>query len=841
MRKSRKRKIQKKQTNFDLVKKPLLKVVAILLLFGLNWTGLSAIGQTIAYYNDLETSDGNFTASTLDFSLDFTRSDGFRTQTQGGWGASAHGDNPAVYRDANFDLAFPTGLTIGGGFGYSAHFATSADIENFLPSGGPPAPFSQNHENPTDTEAGVLAGQVVALTLNLGFDVYDPNFSVNTSTLENYYANEPASPCEDMTAGEVLTEANNILAGQLSVFSPSVINGCIDEINNKFDDGLTRKITPDESVGRWIDIINIGLLNFQYQMNIEQTSGDTDFCQALDVDAYLNGTLVYSGNLLDFTYTPSIFSILTNEWQLDIGLPADAPSSLQNKTCEFKYTVFGWQTDFTNESQGFTDEETIADTVSSGDWSYVAINKVYYDVDSSHGDEADNEWIELYNPASGSVDLSNWKICDNNACDILPDSTLIPAGGFAIITNQDTTWNYWEIPTGVTRIVLSSPIGNSLNNTADMLILKNPAGKIIDQMNWGAPDSDWPNYNLNVWDPGCTDVTEGHMLGRVPLGLDTDQPSDFIDLGLPQVTVLSPNGGEIWWVGRTHNISWTATNPNGPDSALTIDLWYSKDSGATWGNVVRGINNSGTYDFRVPLCFDDGNGGCYYAPSHTARVKVVAHGPENFMVQAWDQSDQDFCPPIDYGLLLPEEIEMLRFLGLLPEGMELFPIEEPSIFETPIITQDEATTTPENTDPPADTGNTEPAIEIPADSGNTGDNSGQEAAETVAEPPTDTPLETTVPEEETTITDPADHTGLVTEPELPADNPADNFSNETGDSNDQPADTTENIPDTPAELSEQNPALEPEPAITVEPPAPVESAPGPDPAPPAPTDAAPAA
>jgi hypothetical protein len=37
------------------------------------------------------------------------------------------------------------------------------------------------------------------------------------------------------------------------------------------------------------------------------------------------------------------------------------------------------------------------------------------------------------------------------------------------------------------------------------------------------------------------------------------------------------------------------------------------------------------------------------------------------MVENWDMSDNDFCPPIDYDLLTPEEIEMLKEMGLFME------------------------------------------------------------------------------------------------------------------------------------------------------------------------------
>jgi len=50
--------------------KSFIKILSILLIVGLNWTGLSAVIETFAYINDTETSSGDtFTAATSDFSL----------------------------------------------------------------------------------------------------------------------------------------------------------------------------------------------------------------------------------------------------------------------------------------------------------------------------------------------------------------------------------------------------------------------------------------------------------------------------------------------------------------------------------------------------------------------------------------------------------------------------------------------------------------------------------------------------------------------------------------------------------------------------------------------------
>jgi len=64
------KKSKKRKKNKSPIKRFILKISILLILIGLNWTGLSTIGKTLAYFNDVETSKGNnYTATILDFSL----------------------------------------------------------------------------------------------------------------------------------------------------------------------------------------------------------------------------------------------------------------------------------------------------------------------------------------------------------------------------------------------------------------------------------------------------------------------------------------------------------------------------------------------------------------------------------------------------------------------------------------------------------------------------------------------------------------------------------------------------------------------------------------------------
>jgi len=338
--------------------------LVLALTVGLNLFGFLSIGNTVAFYNDTESSNGNiFVAGSLDFTVDVEKPDNrFQTHTQGGWGAGAHGNNPGAYRDLNFASAFPSGAVIGlPGANYSATFTDAEAVKDFLPAGSTPMPFIGDHVDPILTEAGVLAGQVLALTLNVGFDLYDPDLALSVNNLKDYVIDDSSVPCDGMTVQEVLDEANTILGGLPSVFSASEINECATWINEEFDGGGDDGLVPGGSITQFATIVNEGTLGFQYTVEVEKTGGDEDFCNALDLEAVLEGTTNYTGNLMDFVSSPVVYSVSADEWEFIISLPADADVE---GSCSFDFVFSGWQTTLPNFG-GFSDIERVDDPVHS--------------------------------------------------------------------------------------------------------------------------------------------------------------------------------------------------------------------------------------------------------------------------------------------------------------------------------------------------------------------------------------------------------------------------------------------------------------------------------------------
>ena len=98
--------------------------------------------------------------------------------------------------------------------------------------------------------------------------------------------------------------------------------------------------------------------------------------------------------------------------------------------------------------------------------------------------EPKEEFVELYNLSPSSIDLNNWRIEDSQQEDILKPFekeglTIIPAGGYAVVTADETNV---IIPEGVVHLSTGDKkIGNGLADGKDIIILKSPDGITMDQ------------------------------------------------------------------------------------------------------------------------------------------------------------------------------------------------------------------------------------------------------------------------------------------------------------------------------------------------------------------------
>ncbi len=156
----------------------------------------------------------------------------FKTYGQGGWGSPPHGNNPGQYLKNHWNLLDT--VIIGCDSGYTITFTSWQGANHFLPQGRKPAALDSSYVNP-EMKITVLAGQVLALALNIEFDLADSTFGQSSTNLKDLCV--AYGTFEGWTVEEVFEEANKILGGCSSNYNASEINGACEMINENFEEG----------------------------------------------------------------------------------------------------------------------------------------------------------------------------------------------------------------------------------------------------------------------------------------------------------------------------------------------------------------------------------------------------------------------------------------------------------------------------------------------------------------------------------------------------------------------------------------------------------------------------
>ena len=194
-----------------------------------------------------------------------------RTQTMGGWGSKPAGNNPGMYLQTNFAGAFPSGVMVGTTTGNSATWTSALAVRNFLPAGGPSKALTQDYTNPTTAQLkSNVIGQLLALTLSVGFDAYDANFGAAGIELGDMIISSGAFA--GWSVSDFLAEANVVVSGGTSSYTISQVHATAAAINENYVDGTMDNgylDCPTAQQNRQIPASNVSLLqNLQSSVDI---------------------------------------------------------------------------------------------------------------------------------------------------------------------------------------------------------------------------------------------------------------------------------------------------------------------------------------------------------------------------------------------------------------------------------------------------------------------------------------------------------------------------------------------------------------------------------------------
>lgn len=184
------------------------------------------------------------------------------TVTQGVWGATASGTNPAAYMTQNWSQAFPasTYLTIGCG-SRIVRYTTAQAVINALPSYGTAALLPAGTSiNPTGI-SNTLLGHLAALKISVRMDEIDPSFSSSGTLLKNMVI--ASGTFGGWTVQQLIDHADQAIGGCVSQYPLVVVASAVANINNGYDGpnensgylvcpntlGIAPQQTPDADMG----------------------------------------------------------------------------------------------------------------------------------------------------------------------------------------------------------------------------------------------------------------------------------------------------------------------------------------------------------------------------------------------------------------------------------------------------------------------------------------------------------------------------------------------------------------------------------------------------------------
>gem|GEM_PF-566853 len=156
---------------------------------------------------------------------------------------------------------------------------------------------------------------------------------------------------------------------------------------------------------------------------------------------------------------------------------------------------------------------------------HVVISEVFYNVDSAHGTAPLNQWVELYNGSSATVNFSGWTIQDSLHVSAIPGGITLAPGQYLVILASSATQSHWAIPTSAKVVSLNASIEGGLSSTGDAVILKSGTGVITDSVSWGT--------NVSAFSPSVPTVKSGYSIARSVVTQDTDTAKDWTQLSLP--------------------------------------------------------------------------------------------------------------------------------------------------------------------------------------------------------------------------------------------------------------------------------------------------------------------
>ena len=327
-------------------------------------------------------------------------------------------------------------------------------------------------------------------------------------------------------------------------------------------------VKPGDEVTKVVAVEN----GYEFEQNIhvvcEEVEELKDLSEILELTISVNSTPIFTGSLKDYcddTDGEDLGAFGDGE-EKDISFYVYFPHEAGNEYQQGKFVfnlIFG---------------------VYLEEGGHIVINEVYYDVESDHGRDSDDEggccgvpdgledydihevfgrcfilsrfpipehlgssnnifgvhimrigcccggrndeWVELYNPTDNDVSLKDWYIKDDSGVFVkINANKTIESHGYALLSKSASTWRFWDEDRDAEKVEWGRIFGNGLGNSGDHLRLYDEYRNEVDAVGWG--------NDTNVWTSGQPTASEGNSIERIVDGVDTDVASDWSEEAPP--------------------------------------------------------------------------------------------------------------------------------------------------------------------------------------------------------------------------------------------------------------------------------------------------------------------
>lgn len=257
----------------------------------------------------------------------------------------------------------------------------------------------------------------------------------------------------------------------------------------------------------------------------------------------------------------------------------------------------------------------------------VVINEIMYDVS---GTDSGREWVEIYNPDSTSIDVSNYKFLEsadasNHGLSVMSGSSVLPSGGYAAIVSDSA--KFLADNPGFSGSILKASFG-SLNNNGSTIILKSGT-TVVDQVSYtsslgAAGTGNSLQKKSSIWipalpTPGTTNATTaasedlgGSGTGAGGAATTTTSTTTTTDV-VSTTTIISSNNTEVLSAhSATQIVTYVMDNPElkadaGRHRITTIDTPIEFEA------EISGLAGNVSYDWS----FGDGTTGSGKIVNHS--------------------------------------------------------------------------------------------------------------------------------------------------------------------------------------------------------------------------------